>query len=275
MACDHNCANCSSKENCGEVQDLRFPMNEQSQIRHVVAVVSGKGGVGKSTVTGLLALATAKAGYKTGILDADITGPSIPRLFGVEGPLSATDQGMLPVKSKGGVGIISANLLLPHGDDPVIWRGPLIAGVVKDFWSGTIWGDLDYLFVDMPPGTGDVPLTVFQSLPVDGCVVVTSPQQLVGMIVGKAVHMAGKMSIPILGLVENLAYYRCPSCGEELEIFGQSQVKEVANRYGLEKTLRLPIDPDLTKLSDSGRLEEYTGDTSALLALLSPFKKQE
>jgi len=270
MACDHNCSSCQSKGTCSE-QDLRFPANPGSNVKHVIAVVSGKGGVGKSTVTTMLALALSRAGKKVAILDADITGPSIPRAFGGDGPLAGNDDGMFPIESATGIKIMSANLLLPAEDEPVIWRGPMIAGVVRQFWSDTIWGDVDYMFVDMPPGTGDVPLTVFQSLPVEGCVVVTSPQQLVSMIVGKAVNMAQKMDIPVLGLVENMAYLKCPDCGKELPVFGKSTVKEVAARYGIDKTVSLPLESQVTELSDTGKIEMYKNDEvlAALRGLLS------
>ena len=231
--CNHDCANCSSKCSSASPASLLAPANPGSEVKKVIGVVSGKGGVGKSLVTGLLACATTRAGKKAGILDADITGPSIPRMFGVDEPIMGNDYGMLPAYSEGGVGIMSINLLLENNTDPVIWRGSLIAGTVKQFWTDVCWGDVDCLYVDMPPGTGDVPLTVFQSLPVDGIIIVASPQELVGMIVEKAVNMAKMMNIPVIGIVENMAYMPCPDCGKKLYPFGEGKTAEVAAKHGL------------------------------------------
>ncbi len=254
--CTHECSSCG--ESCGErtePQDLRAPLNELSSIKKVIAVMSGKGGVGKSLVTASLACAMKGMGKRVGVLDADITGPSIPQAFGVHTKAEGSELGIYPANSKGGVEIMSLNLLTEHETDPVVWRGPVIAGVVKQFWTDVIWGDLDYLFVDMPPGTGDVPLTVFQSLPVDGIVVVTSPQDLVSMIVTKAVKMAGLLNVPILGLVENYSYFKCPDCGKEHAIFGESRVDQVAGELGLKVLARLPIDPAVAAACDAGEIE--------------------
>ena len=254
--CSHECSSCG--ESCGErtaPQDLRAPLNGASSVKKVVAVMSGKGGVGKSLVTSSLAAAMAKMGHKVGVLDADITGPSIPQAFGIHTKADGSELGIHPAITAGGVAIISLNLLVEHETDPVVWRGPVIAGVVKQFWTDVVWGDLDYLFVDMPPGTGDVPLTVFQSLPVDGIVVVTSPQELVSMIVTKAVKMAGLLEVPILGLVENYSSFKCPDCGKEHAVFGESRLEEVAGGLGLEVLARLPIDPAVAAACDRGQVE--------------------
>ena len=256
--CTHECSSCG--ESCSErtsPQDLRAPLNELSSVKKVIAVMSGKGGVGKSLVTASLACAMKAMGKKVGVLDADITGPSIPQAFGVHTKAEGSEMGIYPVSSKGGVEIMSLNLLTEHETDPVVWRGPVIAGVVKQFWTDVIWGDLDYLFVDMPPGTGDVPLTVFQSLPVDGIVVVTSPQDLVSMIVTKAVKMAAMMEVPVVGLVENYSYYKCPDCGKEHAIFGESKLEETAKEMGIPVLARLPIDPGLAAACDAGTIEDY------------------
>ena len=257
--CTHNCSTCTA--NCGsrETEDFRAHLAPGAAVKHIYAVMSGKGGVGKSLVTGLLASKFMQKGYKTAILDADITGPSIPRAFGVENErVAATADGafMFPCTSKNGIQIISANNLLENPTDPIIWRGSLIAQCVKQFYEETIWDDVDYMFVDMPPGTGDVPLTVFQSLPIEGIIIVTSPQELVSMIVGKAVNMAQKMEIPIIGVVENMSYITCPDCGRKINVFGDSALTEVAAEYGLRVLCELPIDPELSKLTDAGRLEE-------------------
>jgi len=229
-------------------------MNPGSQIKHVIAVMSGKGGVGKSLVTSALASAVAKTGKKVGILDADITGPSIPKAFGLHDRATGDDDGIYPIPTPGGIKVMSLNLLADDETDPVVWRGPVIAGAVKQFWTDVVWGDVDYLFVDMPPGTGDVPLTVFQSLPVDGVIVVTSPQDLVSMIVTKAVKMAHMMSIPVLGVIENYSYFKCPDCGKEHKIFGESHLDEVAQAMNLKVLACLPIDPALAKACDEGTL---------------------
>ena len=256
--CSHDCSSCG--ESCGErtaPMDLRAPANELSSIKKVIAVVSGKGGVGKSTVTCSLAAAMAQRGRRVGVLDADITGPSVPTAFGVHEHATGSELGIYPVVSQGGVEIMSLNLLTENETDPVVWRGPIIAGTVKQFWTDVIWGDLDYLFVDMPPGTGDVPLTVFQSLPVDGVIVVTSPQDLVSMIVTKAVKMAGLMDIPVLGLVENYSYFKCPDCGREHAVFGESHIDQVAGELGLKVLARLPIDPAVAAACDKGEIEKF------------------
>ena len=255
--CSNNCSACG--EDCARRQgpeSFLEPLNESSRVGKVIAVVSGKGGVGKSMVTSLLAVSAAKAGKKVGILDADITGPSIPTAFGVHERPEATENGMYALQTPGGIKVMSINLLLDNETDPVVWRGPVIASAVKQFWTDVIWGDVDYLFVDMPPGTGDVPLTVFQSLPVNGIVVVTTPQDLVGMIVEKAVNMAGMLHIPVLGLVENMAWYECPCCGQKLNIFGQSHAEQTGVRLGVGNTVSLPLDPAVAAACDSGKIED-------------------
>lgn len=259
--CSHDCSSCG--QSCGErkaPQDLREKPNELSKIKKVIGVVSGKGGVGKSLVTSLLAVSSQRQGYETGILDADITGPSIPKAFGITEKATGSDAGIFPVKTKTGIDVMSINLLLEDETDPVVWRGPVIAGTVKQFWTDVIWSDVDYMFVDMPPGTGDVPLTVFQSLPVDGIVIVTSPQELVSMIVGKAVKMAQMMNIPILGIVENMSYVTCPDCGKKISVFGESHLEEVAAQYGISEISRLPMDPKLAGACDKGMIELFEGD---------------
>ncbi len=244
-----SCEGCPSKQN---PQSFLEAMNAYSDIKHVIGVVSGKGGVGKSFVTSSLAVAMAKAGYKVGILDADITGPSIPKMFGVNGQVVGDERGMIPLETEEGIKIMSINLLMEDEEAPVIWRGPVIAGVVKQFWNETVWGEVDYLFVDMPPGTGDVPLTVFQSLPVDGIVIVTSPQELVQMIVKKAFNMANMMKIPVLGVVENFSYLKCPDCGKEIKLFGESNIDKTAEEMGLPVLGKLPLDPAYAKAADEG-----------------------
>ena len=250
--CTHDCSSCGA--DCSS-RDLKAPANAKSKIKKVIAVVSGKGGVGKSTVTASLAAAMAKRGRKVAVLDADITGPSIPTAFGIHERAMATEDGIQPAVTSGGIKLMSLNLLTENETDPVIWRGPVIAGVVTQFWTDVVWGDVDYMFVDMPPGTGDVPLTVFQSLPVDGIVVVTSPQDLVSMIVTKAVHMAQMMSIPVLGLIENYSYYQCPDCGAKHAIFGESHLEQEAMQLGLPLLAQLPIDPELAAAIDMGKAE--------------------
>lgn len=259
-SCSHDCEACSQNCPSREAESLLAPANTLSQIGKVIAVVSGKGGVGKSLVTSLLAVMMNRKGFKTAILDADITGPSIPTMFGLHENAVGNDMGILPVKTKTGIETMSVNLLLPDATDPVVWRGPVIAGTVKQFWSDVIWNDVDYLFVDMPPGTGDVPLTVFQSLPVDGIVVVTSPQELVSTIVAKAVKMANMMHIPIVGIVENMSYVQCPDCGKKISIFGESRLEATAAEYGLPILGRLPVDPSLAALCDAGEVEQFEGD---------------
>lgn len=255
--CSHDCSSCGS--DCGErtsPQSFIEKLGEGSSVKKVIGIVSGKGGVGKTLVTGILAAQFAKKGCRTAVLDADITGPSVPKMFGINGRAIGTDKGLIPMKSSGGVDIMSINLLLENPTDPVIWRGPVIAGVVKQFWNEVIWDDIDYMFVDMPPGTGDVPLTVFQSIPLDGIIIVTSPQDLVSMIVGKAVGMANMMNIPILGIVENMSYTECPDCGKKIYLYGESHLKETAAEYGLEILGRLPVDPKIASACDSGEIEE-------------------
>lgn len=253
--CTHDCSTCGSSCEHVDAKDLIAPLNKDSSIKHVYAIMSGKGGVGKSSTTASLATAMAKRGYKVGIMDADITGPSIPMAFGVHQRATGTDAGIDPAVTPSGIKLMSLNLLTANETDPVVWRGPVIANVVKQFWSDVVWGEVDYMFVDMPPGTGDVPLTVFQSLPVDGIIVVTSPQDLVSMIVSKAVHMAEMMSIPVLGLIENYSWYQCPDCGARHAIFGESRLEEVARELGLPILARLPIDPALAAACDAGKVE--------------------
>lgn len=245
-----SCEGCS--HNSQNPQSMLEAMNAYSNIKHVIGVVSGKGGVGKSFVTSSLAVQMAKAGYKVGILDADITGPSIPKMFGAHGQLVGDEKGMYPYETKEGIKIVSINLLMEDEEAPVVWRGPVIAGAVKQFWNEAVWGDVDYLFVDMPPGTGDVPLTVFQSLPVDGIVIVTSPQELVQMIVKKAYNMAGMMDIPVLGVVENYSYLKCPDCGKEIKLFGESHIDEVASELAMQVLGKMPLDPAYAELADAG-----------------------
>ena len=256
--CTHDCGSCSAScSSRQETPDLRAPMNQFSDVKKVFGIVSGKGGVGKSTVTAELACAMRAKGYKVGVLDADITGPSIPQAFGIHETAEVNDMGILPSISKNGVRVMSLNLLTKEETDPVIWRGPVVAGVVKQFWTDVLWGEIDYMFVDMPPGTGDVPLTVFQSLPIDGIIVVTSPQDLVSMIVHKAVNMAAIMNVPVVGLVENYSYFQCPDCGKQHAIFGESKLEQVAENMGIPVLARLPIDPALAAACDNGTIEEY------------------
>ena len=256
--CSHDCANCSEK--CSK-ESLLAPKNQASNVKHVIGVVSGKGGVGKSMVTSLLAVTMQRRGYKTAILDADITGPSIPKAFGLKvGSVTGSELGMFPPKTKTGIEVMSINLLMDEETKPVVWRGPVIAGTVKQFWSEVVWGDVDFMFVDMPPGTGDVPLTVFQSLPLDGIVIVTSPQELVSMIVEKAVNMASLMDIPLLGLVENYGYLVCPDCGKVIKLYGESKIDGLAEKYATNVLAKLPIDPELASLSDKGVIELFEGD---------------
>ena len=255
-ACNHDCESCGSK--CAE-QDLHAKLNAFSSIKKVVAVSSGKGGVGKSSVTAMLAVMTARRGYKVGILDADITGPSIPKAFGMHEKAVGTENALLPCVSSTGIEVMSINLLLDDETDPVIWRGPVIGGVVTQFWTDVLW-DVDYLLVDMPPGTGDVTLSVFQSIPLSGIVVVASPQELVGMVVEKAVKMAEKMAVPIVGLVENMSYLVCPDCGRKIYLFGEGKCAEAAKKHGIPLLAQMPIDPQLAALTDEGRIEEFNGD---------------
>ncbi|MBQ3284434.1 MAG: Mrp/NBP35 family ATP-binding protein [Ruminococcus sp.] len=259
--CTHDCSSCA--QSCSSrtaPQDLHEKLNELSSVKKVIAVVSGKGGVGKSLVTSAMAVELNRRGHKTAILDADITGPSIPKAFGINTRAKGNEFGIIPETSKTGIDIMSINLLLEHTADPVVWRGPVISGTVKQFWTDVIWKDVDYMFVDMPPGTGDVPLTVFQSLPLDGIIVVASPQELVSMIVEKAVRMAELMNVPILGLVENMSYFKCPDCGKEHKIFGESHIDEIAEKFGTRVLAKVPIDADLRKSVDTGTVELFVGD---------------
>ena len=256
--CSHDCSNC--KEKCSK-ESLLVPMNKASRVRRVIGVVSGKGGVGKSLVTSALAVAMQRRGYQAAILDADITGPSIPKSFGLSvGMVEGSELGMFPPKTKTGIEVMSLNLLVDEETKPVVWRGPVIAGTVKQFWSEVVWGEVDYMFVDMPPGTGDVPLTVFQSLPLDGIIIVSSPQELVSMIVAKAVNMAKLMDIEVIGLVENYSYIVCPDCGKVIKPYGDSNIDALANSYGTAVLAKLPIDPSLASLCDKGVIELYEGD---------------
>ena len=264
MAENRECSSASScsKESCegcsssGQKTSFAADMNQYSSVKKVIGVVSGKGGVGKSFVTASLAAQMRKKGYSVGILDADITGPSIPKMFGVHGPAVGNDMGMYPIEAEDGTKIMSINLLMDDEEAPVVWRGPVIAGTVKQFWSDVVWGDLDYLFVDMPPGTGDVPLTVFQSLPVDGIVIVTSPQELVQMIVKKAYNMAEMMHVPVLGLIENFSYLKCPDCGKEIKLFGESHIEDVAAELTLPVFGKIPLDPAFAEKADEGKFYE-------------------
>ncbi|NBK96610.1 MAG: ATP-binding protein [Erysipelotrichia bacterium] len=266
--CNHDCGSCA--KDCKDRTPQKTALNAASKVKKVIGVVSGKGGVGKSSVTSLLAVSVNKMGYKTAILDADITGSSIPKVFGLTKKASGTNELIYPVKSRSGIDIISTNLMLENDSDPVVWRGPVIANVVTQFWKDVLWEDIDYMFVDMPPGTGDVPLTVFQSLPVDGIIVVSSPQQLVSMIVEKAVKMANMMNIPILGLVENYAYFLCPDNNKKYSVFGESCIDEIAKQYQLEIIAKMPIDPTLAKACDEGNIESV--DTSCFDDILNYIK---
>ena len=258
--CTHNCSTCSANCSSREKESLLIPANPLSNVKHIVGVVSGKGGVGKSLVTTMLAVLLSREGYKVGILDADITGPSIPKAFGMKNvEVYGDDNGMIPPKSTTGIDLISVNLLLGDETRPVVWRGSIISGTVQQFWKDTIW-DVDVLLVDCPPGTGDVPLTVFQTMPLDGIVIVSSPQELVSMIVSKAANMASMMNIPVLGLVENMSYVKCPDCGKEIKVFGESHIEEVAEKFGYELLARIPMDPKLAALVDKGMIELMEND---------------
>ena len=270
-SCNGNCSSCGSDCADRKAESLLAKPNPKSNIKKVIAVVSGKGGVGKSTVTSMLAVAMAREGKRVGVLDADITGPSAPTAFGVTECQGANEDGLYPALSRGGIQVMSINLLLDDPADPVVWRGPVIAGAVKQFWTDVIWEDVDYMFVDMPPGTGDVPLTVFQSLPVDGIIIVTSPQDLVSMIVSKAVKMANMMHIPVLGFVENYAYLQCPDCGKKINVFGKSHLDETAAKFDLPILARLPIDPNVAECYDNGLME--TVNTEALKEAIEAIKK--
>lgn len=256
--CTHDCSSCGS--DCSsrkEPQDMHFKLHEKSKVKKVIGIVSGKGGVGKSMTTSLMAVGMNRAGYNVGILDADITGPSIPKGFGLHEQLFGTAEGLIvPAITNRGINVVSINLLLDKETTPVLWRGPVLGNVIKQFWSETLWTRIDYMFVDMPPGTGDVPLTVFQSIPLDGIIIVASPQELVGMIVAKAVNMAKMMDVPILGLVENMSYLECPDCGKKINVFGESHIDEIAKEYDLPVLAKLPINPKLAQACDNGELEE-------------------
>ena len=271
-SCSGNCSSCGSTS-CGDrtAESLLAELNPNSSVKKVIAVVSGKGGVGKSTVTSMLAVAMARKGKRVAVLDADITGPSAPTAFGVTECQGANEDGLFPALSRGGIQVMSINLLLDDPNSPVVWRGPVIAGAVKQFWTDVIWEDVDYMFVDMPPGTGDVPLTVFQSLPIDGVVIVTTPQDLVSMIVSKAVKMANMMKIHVLGFVENYSYLQCPDCGKKINVFGKSHLDEVANEFGLPVLARLPIDPSVAEAYDNGMME--TVNTDAMAQVLEAIEK--
>lgn len=258
--CTHDCSTCSA--NCSSRKDgptYEAP-HKDSHVKHIIGIVSGKGGVGKSIVTSMLATVMQRRDYKCAILDADVTGPSIPKAFGTKGDILSTGDGLLPLETKTGIKMISVNLLLEEETRPVVWRGPVIAGTVKQFWTDVVWGDVDYMFIDMPPGTGDVPLTVFQSIKLDGIVIVTTPQDLVSMIVGKAVNMANLMNIPVVGLVENMSYVKCPDCGRELHVFGKSKAEEVCAKYDIPLLARMPIDEKLASLIDHGVIELMEND---------------
>ncbi len=271
MSCNGNCSSCGSDCADRKAESLLAKLNPNSKVKKVIAVVSGKGGVGKSTVTSMLAVAMARKGKRVGVLDADITGPSAPTAFGVTECQGATKDGLYPALTRGGIQVMSINLLLDNNTDPVVWRGPVIAGAVKQFWTDVIWEDVDYMFVDMPPGTGDVPLTVFQSLPVDGIVIVTSPQDLVSMIITKAVKMANMMHIPVVGFVENYSYLECLDCGKRLEVFGKSHLEDVAKEFDLPILARLPIDPKVAESYDNGLME--TVDTVNVNGVIEAIEK--
>ncbi len=259
--CDNNCSTCSVEcDDRKEEVDFSAKAHKLSSVKKIIGVVSGKGGVGKSLITSLLAVTMNRKGYSCAILDADITGPSIPKSFGIKGKAKGNKLGLLPSRSETGIDIMSINLLLKNDTDPVVWRGPIIAATVKQFWTDVIWENIDYMFIDLPPGTGDVPLTVFQSLPVDGIVIVTSPQELVSMIVSKAVNMAKMMNVPILGIVENMSYFKCPDCDKEYNVFGNSNIEEVAKEHGIEVYDRIPIDPKIAEACDMGKVEFLDGN---------------
>lgn len=263
--CSSNCSTCNQADCESRKQDFKVAANEYSNIKHVIGVVSGKGGVGKSLITAETAVLLSRRGYRVGILDADITGPSIPKVFGVHEQAMGSEQGIMPAVTKNGIEIISINMLLDSEETPVIWRGPVLAGVVKQFWNEVIWGDLDYLLVDMPPGTGDVPLTVFQSLPVDGIVIVTSPQELVEMIVKKAYNMAKQMNIPVVGLVQNMSYFECPDCGKRIYIYGEGKGEQTAKSLEIPAYAALPIEPEIAGLCDAGNIEQFENEYLANL----------
>ncbi len=255
--CNKDCKTCT--QSCNEKESLVKTPHERSSINKVIAVLSGKGGVGKSIVTSMLAVLMQRKGYSAAVMDLDITGPSIPRAFGLKQRVTATEDGLNPVVSETGIQIMSINLLLPNETDPVVWRGPVIANVATQFWTDVIWKNVDYMFIDMPPGTGDVALTTFQSIPLDGAVIVTSPQEIVSMVVEKAVNMAGMMGVSVLGLVENMSYINCPDCGKKIELFGKSSTPETAGKHGLDILGEIPIEPALAAAVDAGRIEDFKG----------------
>lgn len=279
MSCSGNCNSCSTTCASDSRKSMLEPQNQFSNVKKVIGVVSGKGGVGKSLTTSYLSVLMNRKGYKTAILDADITGPSIPKTFGIHQKAMANELGMIPAESQQGIKVMSVNLLLEEEEMPVVWRGPVIASTVKQFWKDVLWEDVDYMFVDMPPGTGDVPLTVFQSIPVDGIIIVTSPQDLVSMIVGKAVNMAKAMNIPIIGLVENYSYIACGNCGEHISVFGESHVEQVGEKYGLKVLDKVPIDPAIAKAVDAGKIEElnveYYANTADWIESSYPVEKKQ
>lgn len=257
-----------------EKPDFSAKLNEYSSVKKVIGIVSGKGGVGKSIVTSMLAVLMNGKGYKTAILDADITGPSIPKAFGIKGKATGDENGVYPIITRNGIRVMSINMLLENESDPVLWRGPIIASTVKQFWTDVIWSDVDFMFIDMPPGTGDVALTVFQSIPVDGIIIISSPQELVSMIVSKAVNMANMMNVPILGLIENMAYFECPGCGEKHSLYGESHIDDVAEKFNLDVLARLPVDPRLAKACDDGLIEHFSVDwLEGVAELLEDSKK--
>lgn len=260
--CNQDCNSCGEtcNERTEEQNDFSAKLNHLSTVKKVYGIISGKGGVGKSMITSMLAVQMQRKGHKVGILDADITGPSIPKLFGITKPATQNELGLFPAISNTGIKIMSINLLLQNDTDPVVWRGPIIAGTVKQFWTDVVWGDVDYMFIDMPPGTGDVPLTIFQSLPVDGLIVVTSPQELVSMIARKAVKMAEMMNVPIVGIVENMSYYKCPDCNSKHSIFGKSNISEIAKEHKIDLIAKLPINSNFAQASDNGTIEDFEGN---------------
>lgn len=268
------CSGCASASSCGvseEFESLLVDQNQFSDIRKVIGVISGKGGVGKSLITSMLATGMMKRGKDVAILDADVTGPSIPKSFGIDSKAKIDERGIIPCRTENGIKIMSINLLLEKETDPVIWRGPVIGGVIKQFWTDVVWENVDYMFVDMPPGTGDVPLTVFQSLPVDGIIIVTSPQDLVSMIVEKAVKMARMMNVPIIGIVENMSYFKCPCCNEEVNIFGESDLPYISRKFGLTNVAKIPLDKKIPEMVDEGEAEKI--DTDCLTDILDVIEK--
>ena len=281
-SCNTNssCSSCPSASSCDGKSSSAAPTKTQAQelsnIKNIIVVMSGKGGVGKSSFSSLIAVALQKKGFKVGILDGDITGPSIPKLFGVKGLPEVSEYGAYPLKSKNGISIMSMNLMLQSEEEPVVWRGPVISGVIKQFWEEVVWGDLDYLVIDLPPGTGDAPLTILQSLPVNGVIVVTSPQDLSNMVVRKGIKMLEMMKIPVLGIAENMSYFECPDCGKKIDIFGESKVNETAQKYQVPLIGKFPLDPEVSRLGDLGQIEDYNGKVlDILVENLPDFLPQE